>query len=328
MIEVSHLQKNFSKTIKEPGLKGSLKSFVHPQREIFEAVKDLSFEVPKGKILGFIGANGAGKSTTIKMLTGILKPTSGYCRINGKIPQDNRQDYVRDIGAVFGQRTQLWWDLALQETYVVLKEIYDVPEKAFRKRMDFLNEVLDLNEFIKDPVRTLSLGQRMRADIAASLLHNPKVLFLDEPTIGLDVSVKDNIRRAITQINQEEETTILLTTHDLSDIEQLCDRIIMIDKGQEIFDGTVTQLKQSFGKMKSLSFELRPGQEQVVSQFMGLPDITVERHELSLDIQYDSSRYQTADIIQKTMADFAVRDLKMTDVDIEDIVRRFYRKEL
>lgn len=328
MIEVSHLQKNFSKTIKEPGLKGALKSFVHPQREIFEAVKDLSFEVPKGQILGFIGANGAGKSTTIKMLTGILKPTSGYCRINGKIPQDNRQDYVRDIGAVFGQRTQLWWDLALQETYVVLKEIYDVPEKAFRKRMDFLNEVLDLNEFIKDSVRTLSLGQRMRADIAASLLHNPKVLFLDEPTIGLDVSVKDNIRRAITQINQEEETTILLTTHDLSDIEQLCDRIIMIDKGQEIFDGTVIQLKQSFGKMKSLSFELKPGQEQVVSQFMGLPDITVERHELSLDIQYDSSRYQTADIIQKTMADFAVRDLKMTDVDIEDIVRRFYRKEL
>ncbi|GEE06861.1 UNVERIFIED_CONTAM: ATP-binding cassette domain-containing protein [Streptococcus canis] len=328
MIEVSHLQKNFSKTIKEPGLKGALKSFVHPQRETFEAVKDLSFEVPKGQILGFIGANGAGKSTTIKMLTGILKPTSGYCRINGKIPQDNRQDYVKDIGAVFGQRTQLWWDLALQETYAVLKEIYDVPEKDFRKRMDFLNEVLDLNEFIKDPVRTLSLGQRMRADIAASLLHNPKVLFLDEPTIGLDVSVKDNIRRAITQINQEEETTILLTTHDLSDIEQLCHRIIMIDKGQEIFDGTVPQMKQAFGKMKSLSFELKPGQEQVVSQFMGLPDITVERHELSLDIQYDSSRYQTADIIQKTMADFVVRDLKMTDVDIEDIVCRFYRKEL
>ncbi|HHK0145944.1 TPA: ATP-binding cassette domain-containing protein [Streptococcus pyogenes] len=328
MIEVSHLQKNFSKTIKEPGLKGALKSFVHPQREIFEAVKDLSFEVPKGQILGFIGANGAGKSTTIKMLTGILKPTSGYCRINGKIPQDNRQDYVRDIGAVFGQRTQLWWDLALQETYVVLKEIYDVPEKAFRKRMDFLNEVLDLNEFIKDPVRTLSLGQRMRADIAASLLHNPKVLFLDEPTIGLDVSVKDNIRRAITQINQEEKTTILLTTHDLSDIEQLCDRIIMIDKGQEIFDGTVTQLKQTFGKMKSLFFELEAGQEEVVSQFLGLPDITVERHELTLEIQYDSSRYQTADVIQRTMADFVVRDLKMTDADIEDIIRRFYRKEL
>ena len=223
------------KTVKEPGLKGALRSFIHPEKQTFEAVKDLTFEVPKGQILGFIGANGAGKSTTIKMLTGILKPTSGFCRINGKIPQDNRQDYVKDIGVVFGQRTQLWWDLALQETYTVLKEIYDVPDLLFHKRMDFLNEVLDLKEFIKDPVRTLSLGQRMRADIAASLLHNPKVLFLDEPTIGLDVSVKDNIRRAITQINQEEETTILLTTHDLSDIEQLCDRIFMIDKGQEIF---------------------------------------------------------------------------------------------
>ena len=163
MIEVEHLQKNFVKTVKEPGLKGALRSFIHPEKQIFEAVKDLTFEVPKGQILGFIGANGAGKSTTIKMLTGILKPTSGFCRINGKIPQDNRQDYVKDIGVVFGQRTQLWWDLALQETYTVLKEIYDVPDTLFHKRMDFLNEVLDLKDFIKDPVRTLSLGQRMRA---------------------------------------------------------------------------------------------------------------------------------------------------------------------
>lgn len=284
--------------------------------------------VPKGQILGFIGANGAGKSTTIKMLTGILKPTSGFCRIDGKLPQENRQNYVKDIGVVFGQRTQLWWDLALQETYTVLKEIYDVPDKEFRKRMAFLNEVLELNDFIKDPVRTLSLGQRMRADIAASLLHNPKVLFLDEPTIGLDVSVKDNIRRAITQINQEEETTILLTTHDLSDIEQLCHRIFMIDRGQEIFDGTVSQLKETFGKMKTLSFDLRPGQEHISSSLIGKSEINIKRNDLVLDIQYDSSRYQTADIIQQTLADFSVRDLKMTDADIEDIIRRFYRNEL
>lgn len=284
--------------------------------------------MPKGQILGFIGANGAGKSTTIKMLTGILKPTSGYCRINGKIPQDNRQDYVKDIGVVFGQRTQLWWDLALQETYTVLKEIYDVPDKVFHKRMDFLNEVLELNDFIKDPVRTLSLGQRMRADIAASLLHHPKVLFLDEPTIGLDVSVKDNIRKAIMQINQEEETTILLTTHDLSDIEQLCHRIFMIDKGQEIFDGTIEQLKQEFGKTKSLSFELYPNQEHIASSFEGLSHISVRRQDLLLDLQYDVSYYQTADVIQKTLAEFSVRDLKFKEVDIEDIIRRFYRKEL
>ena len=328
MIEVEHLQKNFVKAVKEPGLKGALRSFIHPEKQTFEAVKDLTFEVPKGQILGFIGANGAGKSTTIKMLTGILKPTSGFCRINGKIPQDNRQDYVKDIGVVFGQRTQLWWDLALQETYTVLKEIYDVPDLLFHKRMDFLNEVLDLKEFIKDPVRTLSLGQRMRADIAASLLHNPKVLFLDEPTIGLDVSVKDNIRRAITQINQEEETTILLTTHDLSDIEQLCDRIFMIDKGQEIFDGTVNQLKETFGKMKTLSFELLPGQSHLVSHYEDFSDMTIDRQGNSLNIEFDSSRYQSADIIKQTLSDFEIRDLKMLDTDIEDIIRRFYRKEL
>lgn len=262
------------------------------------------------------------------MLTGILKPTSGCCRINGKIPQDNRQDYVKDIGVVFGQRTQLWWDLALQETYTVLKEIYDVPDKVFHKRMDFLNEVLELNDFIKDPVRTLSLGQRMRADIAASLLHHPKVLFLDEPTIGLDVSVKDNIRKAIMQINQEEETTILLTTHDLSDIEQLCHRIFMIDKGQEIFDGTIDQLKQEFGKTKSLSFELYPNQDHIASSFEGLSHISVRRQDLLLDLQYDVSYYQTADVIQKTLAEFSVRDLKFKEVDIEDIIRRFYQKEL
>ncbi|AEJ25690.1 TPA: ATP-binding cassette domain-containing protein [Streptococcus equi subsp. zooepidemicus] len=328
MIEVSQLQKQFKKSMKSPGLKGALQSFINPQYQTFEAVKNLTFEVPKGQILGFIGANGAGKSTTIKMLTGILKPTSGYCRINGKIPQDNRQDYVKDIGVVFGQRTQLWWDLALQETYTVLKEIYDVPDKVFHKRMDFLNEVLELNDFIKDPVRTLSLGQRMRADIAASLLHHPKVLFLDEPTIGLDVSVKDNIRKAIMQINQEEETTILLTTHDLSDIEQLCHRIFMIDKGQEIFDGTIEQLKQEFGKTKSLSFELYPNQDHIASSFEGLSHISVRRQDLLLDLQYDVSYYQTADVIQKTLAEFSVRDLKFKEVDIEDIIRRFYRKEL
>ena len=209
-----------------------------------------------------------------------------------------------------------------------MKEIYDVPDSLFHKRMDFLNEVLDLKEFIKDPVRTLSLGQRMRADIAASLLHNPKVLFLDEPTIGLDVSVKDNIRRAITQINQEEETTILLTTHDLSDIEQLCDRIFMIDKGQEIFDGTVSQLKETFGKMKTLSFDLTPGQNHLVSHYEGLPDMTIDRQGNSLTIEFDSSRYQSADIIKQTLSDFEIRDLKMVDTDIEDIIRRFYRKEL
>lgn len=246
MIYVENLRKEFKKTIKEPGLKGSLKSFIKPKKEIVAAVKDISFDVNEGEILGFIGPNGAGKSTVIKMLTGILTPTSGKCTINGKDPQKDRKTYVKEIGVVFGQRTQLWWDLPLTETYTVLKEIYEVDDRRFKKRMSFLNEVLELDSFINSPVRTLSLGQRMRADIAASLLHSPKVLFLDEPTIGLDVVVKDNIRKAIAKINEEEHTTVVLTTHDLEDIELLSKRIVMIDKGSKVLLVIVAIIFASF----------------------------------------------------------------------------------
>ena len=254
VILVENLRKEFKKTVKEPGIKGSIKSFFKPEVEIVAAVKDINFSAKKGEILGFIGPNGAGKSTVIKMLTGILTPTSGTCLINGQNPVKNRKKYVKEIGVVFGQRTQLWWDLPLAETYTVLKEIYEVEDSVFKKRMDFLNEVLDLQEFIKSPVRTLSLGQRMRADIAASMLHSPKVLFLDEPTIGLDVVVKDNIRKAIEKINAEEQTTVILTTHDLEDIELLAHRIVMIDKGSKVFDGKISELKEKFGQMRELSF--------------------------------------------------------------------------
>ena len=329
MITVSHLQKIFKKTIKQPGLKAGFKSLFKPQIETFEAVKDLNFEIPKGEIFGFIGANGAGKSTTIKMLTGILTPTSGTCLINGKNPQKNRTAYVKDIGVVFGQRTQLWWDLALQETYSVLKEIYDISDSEFHKRMAFLNEVLDLNTFIKDPVRTLSLGQRMRADIAASLLHNPKVLFLDEPTIGLDVAVKDNIRKAIKQINQEEQTTILLTTHDLNDIELLCDRIFMIDRGQEIFDGSVSQLKQRFGKIHEVRFDMTQQLEvDQLDYYQHFSDLEVIKEGLRVTIQFDATKVAIPDLVKFTLSQATVKDIAVKDADIEEIIRRFFRKEI
>ncbi|MFZ1655789.1 MAG: ATP-binding cassette domain-containing protein [Lactococcus raffinolactis] len=329
MIIVEHLDKTFKKTIKQPGLKAGFKSLFKPQIETFEAVKDLNFEIPKGEIFGFIGTNGAGKSTTIKMLTGILTPTSGTCLINGKNPQKNRTAYVKDIGVVFGQRTQLWWDLALQETYSVLKEIYDISDSEFHKRMAFLNEVLDLNTFIKDPVRTLSLGQRMRADIAASLLHNPKVLFLDEPTIGLDVAVKDNIRKAIKQINQEEQTTILLTTHDLNDIELLCDRIFMIDRGQEIFDGSVSQLKQRFGKMHEVRFEMTQQLEvERLDYHQHFSDLEVIKDGLQVTIQFDATKVAIPDLVKFTLSRANVKDIAVKDADIEEIIRRFFRKEI
>ncbi|MGO3607658.1 MAG: ABC transporter ATP-binding protein [Pseudolactococcus laudensis] len=329
MIIVEHLDKTFKKTVKQPGLKAGFKSLFKPQIETFEAVKDLNFEIPKGEIFGFIGANGAGKSTTIKMLTGILTPTSGTCLINGKNPQKNRTAYVKDIGVVFGQRTQLWWDLALQETYSVLKEIYDISDSEFHKRMAFLNEVLDLNAFIKDPVRTLSLGQRIRADIAASLLHNPQVLFLDEPTIGLDVAVKDNIRKAIKQINQEEQTTILLTTHDLNDIELLCDRIFMIDRGQEIFDGSVSQLKLRFGKMHEVRFEMTQQLEvEQLDYHQHFSDLEVIKDGLQVTIQFDATKVTIPDLVKFTLSQANVKDIAVKDADIEEIIRRFFRKEI
>lgn len=331
MIYAEHLKKEFKKVIKEPGLKGSVKALFKPKKEIVTAVDDISFHVPKGEILGFIGPNGAGKSTVIKMLTGILTPTSGECRINGQIPQNNRQKYVKEIGVVFGQRTQLWWDLPLTETYNVLKEIYEVSDENFKKRMAFLNEVLELEEFIKSPVRTLSLGQRMRADIAASLLHSPKVLFLDEPTIGLDVVVKDNIRNAIMEINKEEQTTVILTTHDISDIELLCKRIVMIDKGKNVFDGDLHELKSKYGQIRELHFETATKDISNVLAYKEHfnfidDDISVNVDGSLVNVRFNSSVVPVSEMLKYTLQKIDINDISVKDADIEEIVRRLYKQ--
>ena len=333
MIYVENLRKEFKKIIKEPGLKGSVKALFKPKKEIITAVDDISFTVPKGEILGFLGPNGAGKSTVIKMLTGILMPTSGMCRINGQNPQKDRKSYVREIGVVFGQRTQLWWDLALRETYAVLKEIYQVPDEQYKKRMAFLNEVLELDDFITSPVRTLSLGQRMRADIAASLLHSPKVLFLDEPTIGLDVVVKENIRNAIRKINAEEGTTVILTTHDLADIEFLCERIVMIDKGKKVFDGGIAELKHNFGDVRTLEFELVNAPDFKLLDYhrrfkLTQDELTAERDGAKATVRFDTAKVSVEDIISYTLSTVHVKDLNIKDVEIEEIIKRLYRREV
>lgn len=333
MIYVENLKKEFKKTIKDPGLKGSIKSFFKPQNEIITAVKDVSFHVPKGEVLGFIGPNGAGKSTVIKMLTGILTPTSGRCEINGQIPYKNRKNYVKEIGVVFGQRTQLWWDLALRETYTVLKEIYEVEDSAYKKRMAFLNEVLELEDFITSPVRTLSLGQRMRADIAASLLHSPKVLFLDEPTIGLDVVVKDNIRKAIKAINAEEDTTVILTTHDLKDVENLCERIVMIDKGSKVFDGEISDLKKKIGQSRELTFV--PEKTNALKEldfkkeFKLLDeDIDISDNGVSVSVRFNSGKVSVERMLNYTLSKIHVKDISVSDADIEEIIKSIYRSEV
>ena len=333
MIEVKHLQKNFVKTVKEPGLKGSLRSFIHPEKQTFEAVKDLTFEVPKGQILGFIGANGAGKSTTIKMLTGILKPTSGYCRINGKIPQDNRQDYVKDIGVVFGQRTQLWWDLPLSETFSLLRDIYSVSSEDFKERMKFFNEVLEIDEFMLRPVRTLSLGQRMRADLAASLIHNPKILYLDEPTIGLDVVVKEKVRNAIKQINKKYNTTVILTTHDLEDIEELCDRIIIIDKGVKIYDGSLSEIKEKYGYMTNVSILIKKNELEDkinINSYFNLDnnDLNLSDEDGKINITFNKNKISQMEIIQYFMENYILQDFSVKETSIDDIIKKIYRKEV
>ncbi len=333
MIQVDNLQKYFKKTVKQPGFMGSVKSLFHSEKEIVKAVDDITFHVDKGEILGFIGPNGAGKSTVIKMLTGILTPTGGSCIINGQNPQKNRKKYVKEIGVVFGQRTQLWWDLPLTETYAVLKEIYEVDDAQFKKQMAFLNEVLELEPFIKSPVRTLSLGQRMRADLAASLLHNPKVLFLDEPTIGLDVVVKDNIRKAIAKINREEGTTVILTTHDLEDISSLCKRIVMIDHGKKVYDGSLYSLKQKYGQMRELNFEAADASAIAALDYetafaasnLSEGDLTFKNEGTMVNVGFNTDKISVEQMLNYTLGTLHVKDINVKDADIEEIIRRLYK---
>ena len=237
-INVSHISKTFKVAKKQSGLLATLKSFVKREYKYIDAIKDISFNIEEGSIVGYIGQNGAGKSTTIKILSGILIPDSGECTIDGLTPWKDRKEYVAKIGVVFGQRSQLWWDIPADDTFNLLKDIYKIDEDKFKEKKEYLTKLLNIEDIIHVPVRQLSLGQRMRCEIAASLLHEPKILFLDEPTIGLDALSKQIVRDFIKKINKEQKVTVILTTHDMSDIEALAKRIIMIGNGEIIYDGT------------------------------------------------------------------------------------------
>ncbi|MGP1411995.1 MAG: ABC transporter ATP-binding protein [Peptoanaerobacter stomatis] len=266
MITVEHLCKDFKINKKYEGLGGTFRSLFSRGYTLKKAINDLSFTVKKGEMAGYIGLNGAGKSTTIKILSGLMEPTQGICTVNGMLPYRERKIYTKNIGVVFGNRSQLWWDLPVSESFSVLQKIYEVPEKEFNENLHFLIEILDIKEFYLTPVRNLSLGQKMRADLAASMLHNPAVLFLDEPTIGLDIIVKEKIRSAIKKINKETNTTVLLTTHDLNDIEEICNKIIMIDKGKKIFDGNLDELKNAYTMTRQGTFIKEPKLEEIVKE--------------------------------------------------------------
>ena len=331
MIELKHVSKQFVSPKKYPGLRGAIKGLFSREKVVKTAVDDISFTIPDGQIVGYIGSNGAGKSTTIKMMTGILHPTSGQCLVNGIDPSKNRMENAANIGVVFGQRTQLWWDLPLSESFTILQEIYNVSDEDYKTRMEFLNRVLELDAFFDSPVRTLSLGQRMRADLGAALLHNPKVLYLDEPTIGLDIVVKDNIRAAIKEINEIYNTTVILTTHDIGDIEELCSRIIVIDEGKLIYDGTLEHLKNTYGGNKVLSMEIK---NPKALDHLNLPeklgvgeaDCQSQYHADSklLEVSFNSQLLHVPQILNAVMEITHVTDVQIKETELAQIVKRIY----
>jgi ABC-2 type transport system ATP-binding protein len=283
------------------------------------AVHDLSFEIDAGEMVGYIGPNGAGKSTTIKMLTGILVPTSGRLRVAGIDPQARRTDLARRIGVVFGQRTTLWWDLPLRDSFELLQKIYRVPPERFARNLEEYVELLDLSDLLDTPVRQLSLGQRMRGDIAAALLHDPEILYLDEPTIGLDVISKGRLREFLRTLNRERGTTLMLTTHDLQDIEALCDRVIVIDHGTAVFDGPLTELQRGDGSSRTLVVDLVD--EAPAIEVLGAVTRKVEGPRQWLSFPAHAS---AAPIVAAVAASYDVADLSIHEPDIEDVIRDLY----
>ncbi|MFD2615137.1 ABC transporter ATP-binding protein [Paenibacillus gansuensis] len=325
-IDVQDLRKEFKIQKNREGVTGALKDLFRREYTHVTAVKDISFQIPKGEICGYIGENGAGKSTTIKMLTGILVPTAGHIKVNGFVPHQEREKFVQGIGVVFGQRSQLWWDIGVIESFQLLRKVYKVGEKEFKLRLDELVERLQLNELLNRPVRKLSLGQRMRCELAASLIHNPEILFLDEPTIGLDIVVKTEIRDFLKSLNQRYETTILLTTHDLQDIEALCSRVIMLDDGQIIYDGGLEEMKEKWGKGKEVQFQFADRHDITKLRLLtaGLPVEWSEENEVTAKVWIPLD-VNVSDVLSRVVGSTEIRDIKIFETNTDDIVREIYK---
>lgn len=329
MIKVENLHKEFVVSKKKPGFLGAIQGLFKREKEIKKAVDGVSFHIAKGEMVGYIGANGAGKSTTIKMMTGILVPTSGQCSVGGIVPYQERMRNARQIGVVFGQRTQLWWDLPVRETFTILKEIYGVPAADFKDRLGYLEKVLSISEFEAQPVRTLSLGQRMRADLAAAMIHNPSVLFLDEPTIGLDIVVKEKMLDAIKDLNRQFNTTVILTTHDMEDIEELCKRIIIIDKGKKVYDGGLKEIKDRYGFMTTVQMEVKDSHKarelawQDAFELDG-EDFSSRVEDNILSVRFNKNKASIADVIGFALPRIPVLDVKIQETQIEEIVKEIY----
>ncbi|HEY3562187.1 MAG TPA: ATP-binding cassette domain-containing protein [Kribbella sp.] len=331
VIEAADLVKEFSRPAVLPGRLPRLRALFSTKRDVTRAVNGVNFEVEPGELVGYLGPNGAGKSTTIKMLTGILTPTSGVCRVAGLEPSRDRARNARNIGVVFGQRTQLWYDLPLRDSFEVLADLYNLDRTTYRKQVGLFTELLDLSEFLDTPVRSLSLGQRMRGDLVAAMLHEPSILFLDEPTVGLDVVAKARLTEFIAETNRTAGTTVVLTTHDMEDVERLCQRIIVIDSGTVLYDGDLARLKERFMPYRFLVLTLA---ERSIRQVTDIPFATeVETSaagtalpypDRTVVLRFDPREITTPELVARASQVYQVDELSIVDPRLTDVIAQLY----
>jgi ABC-2 type transport system ATP-binding protein len=324
IIKADRLSKDYKIYKDHKGYLGAFRNLFDRRYNLVHAVNEVSFKIYPGELMGYIGPNGAGKSTTIKMLTGLLVPTSGEVQVNGFIPWKDRKDYVKHIGAVFGQRTTLWWDLPVRDSLDLLKHIYEIPSDRFKQNLDSFREILELDAFMDTPVRSLSLGQRMRADLCAALLHDPKLIFLDEPTIGLDVVAKQRVREFIQFINAKRGTTILLTTHDTADIAKLCKRIMIIDHGKILYDGEFDELIKYYGGSRVLSVEFAEIYQEPTMDHAKI----IQRDGMNVIYSFKREDISASKLIHQLSEKYRIRDLEVQDQAIEDVIRDIYENQL
>jgi ABC-2 type transport system ATP-binding protein len=328
LIEARGLTKKFRQAVKEPGLAGSLKHFFTRRYRDKLAVDHIDLAIEPGESVAYLGPNGAGKSTTIKMLTGILVPTEGHLVVDGLVPHERRQQNARNIGVVFGQRTQLWWDIPVVESFNLARDMYEIPRQRYRENLGQFTELLGLADFMNIPAGKISLGQRMRADLCMALLHDPKILYLDEPTIGLDIAVKDSIRQFVRSRVEDRGTTVMLTTHDLGDIEDICRRIVIIDNGRIIHDGDMATLKDTYARDRVIHFQLARPPESMAPICAGLPACELTADGLRLSVRFDRFRYAAGEIAAAVMPYVEVVDFHIDEPEVEDLIRKVYLGQL
>lgn len=323
IIKFENICKNFKVPQKAEGRFKMIKNFFCRKHRIIEALKDVSFSIQEGEIVGYIGPNGAGKSTTIKIMSGILTPTSGTCVIDGLVPWQNRKTFVKNIGIVFGQRSQLWWDVPVIDSFELLKDIYKIPDDKYKETLQLLNSALNIEDLLGRPLRQLSLGQKMKCELAASLLHRPKILFLDEPTIGLDAITKLAVRDFIKYINKEWGTTIILTTHDMNDIEALTNKIILIGKGRILYQGSFEKIKEKYSDEKTIEVEFAKDYNKV-----SLAGYKVIEHNLRFATlkTLPNTKFHTTDFINQISKKYEVVDFQVSSLSVDEILAKLYKE--